>query len=203
MEQTYSLSHEETLTIEETLGKPGGVIAFPTDTVYGLGCLPENEESVEKIYTVKQRDTRKPLILLGHSIEILSKYVKFIPDNIATLMNKHWPGALTIILPRSRYVPDYINADLDTIGIRVPGHALALEILKRCTPAGVLATTSANISGTPDIIEYDILKKTLGEDVDYLVEEYDIELSGLPSTIIALNKDNSIKVLRQGAIVID
>jgi L-threonylcarbamoyladenylate synthase len=203
MEQTYLFSHEETLNIEEALGRPDGVIAFPTDTVYGLGCLIENEDSVRKIYEIKQRDARKPLILLGYSIECLNKFVKYIPDSISTLTTKHWPGALTIVLQRSRYVPDYINSDLDTIGIRIPDHQAILEILKRCTPEGVLATTSANISGEPDMTKYEEVKKNLGDKVDYLVDDFNIPVSGMPSTVITLSKNKSLKVLRQGAIIID
>lgn len=203
MDKSYILTHEETLTIENILGSTGSVIAFPTDTVYGLGCLLENEEAVRKIFDIKGRDIQKPLILLGSSIRALEKYVKFIPDVAHNLIQKHWPGALTIILPKSRYVPDYVTANSDTVGIRVPKHPVLLELLRRCTADNVLVSTSANISNQPDLVSYEQVKKALGDKVDYLVEDYNIPISGIPSTIISVNKDNSLKVLRQGSIVID
>lgn len=203
MTENYKLTHDETMSIEEALGKPDGVIAFPTDTVYGLGCQLENEDAVNKIYKLKIRDAGKPLILLGANTKSLLKYVKFIPDKMMELINKYWPGPLTIVLPRTRYVPDYITANLDTVGIRVPDHPVLLELLKRCVNDNVLATTSANLSNYPDLTTYEEVKKVLGDKVDYLVEDYNIPLSGKASTIIALNKDNSIKILRQGILVIE
>lgn len=203
MENTHILTHDETLIIEESLNKPDGVIAFPTDTVYGLGCLVENEKAIQKIYTIKGRPSDKPLILMGCSIESLEKYVKFIPEKARNLMNYFWPGALTIILPKSRYVPDYITGEYTTIGLRVPEHPLTIEILKRCSKDMVLATTSANLSGEPDLCHYNDVKNLLANDVDHIVEEGAIPVSGRASTVVTINKDNTINVLRQGAIVID
>lgn len=203
MGNSFILTHNETLSIETALAKEDGLIAFPTDTVYGLGCLIENELAVKRMYNSKLRPIDKPLILMGSTSEVLEKFVKFIPGKARELMHKHWPGALTVILPKNRLVPDYITANLDTVGLRIPEHPVVIEILKRCTNDQVLATTSANISGQPDIITYDEVKKTLGNKVDYLVEEYNIPLSGKPSTVISFNKNNSIKILRQGSIMID
>ncbi|MEW5819589.1 MAG: L-threonylcarbamoyladenylate synthase [Cyanobacteriota bacterium] len=203
MENSYFLTHNETLNIETALSKTDGVIAFPTDTVYGLGCLIENEDAVKKIYSLKGRSSEKPLILMGSSVEVFEKYVKFIPEIANTLMKKHWPGALTIVLPKSRFVPDFITTNTSTVGLRIANHPLVNEILKRCTKDLILATTSANYSDQPDLVTYEDVKKLLGEKVDYLLEDYNIPISGKASTVIAINQDNSIKVLRQGSIVID
>lgn len=203
MQKTDILSHEETLFIETTLSKEDGVISFPTDTVYGLGCLPENIKAVEKIYSLKNRTQQKPLILLGSSFESLEKYVKYIPENIKQLMNQYWPGPLTIVLPQSRYVPEFINSNLDSIGIRIPDHPVILEVLKRCTNNNVLATTSANISDQPDLTTYEEVKTNLGDRIDYIIENYNLPIKGTPSTVITINQDNSLRVLRQGTVVID
>ena len=203
MENNFILNHQETLNIEKTLSKVDGVIAFPTDTVYGLGCLVDNEKAVKKIYEIKGRDSQKPLILMGSSVKVLEKYVKYLPEKAKVLIKNHWPGALTIVLPKSRYVPEYINSNMDTIGIRVPDHPLVTELLKRCTNDKVLATTSANISDKPDLITFEDVKNALGTQIDYLIEDCNIQIAGTPSTVISIHQDNSIQILRQGSIVID
>lgn len=203
MQKSDLLSHEETLFIESALSKEDGVISFPTDTVYGLGCLPENIKAVERIYSLKNRSQQKPLILLGSSFEALEKYVKYVPENIKQLMNKYWPGPLTIVLPQSRYVPEFINFNQDSIGIRIPDHPVILEVLKRCTHTNVLATTSANISNQPDLTTYEEVKTNLGDKVDYIIQNYNHSVKGTPSTVITINQDNSLRVLRQGTVVID
>lgn len=203
MDQNSILTHEETLFIEEALGKPDGVIAFPTDTVYGLGCLLEHEMAVKKIYDIKGREKEKPLIILGSSLNAMEKYLKYVPDVAMKLAKKYWPGALTIVLPKSRLVPPYINANLETIGIRVPKNTILLELLKRCVQNHVLATTSANYSNQPELVLYEDVKKVLGDKVDYLVEDNNPLSSGVPSTIISISKDNNIKILRQGSVLIE
>lgn len=203
MENSFILSHDETLLIEEALSQEDGVIAFPADTVYGLGCLIDNEAAVERIYTIKGRPANKPLILMGSSPQALEKYVKYIPEKARTLMKHFWPGALTIILPKSRYVPDCITGETPTVGLRVADSPLVNELLKRCTKDMVLATTSANLSGQPDLVRYTDVKNLLADKVDHIVEEYAFNLSGKASTVVTINKDNTINVLRQGAIVID
>lgn len=200
MDNNALLTHEETLLIESALGNPDGVIAFPTDTVYGLGCIIGNQEAVEKIYKIKNRDGNKPLSLLGVSFESLEKYVKFVPDLAEELMEKFWPGGLTIVLPKSRHVPDYVTSGLDSVGLRIPANPVFLEMLKRCVPDMALATTSANLSTQPDLLTYEAVSALLSDNVDYILEEHDIMLSGKASTVVTITKDNHLRVLRQGDV---
>ena len=200
METDIILSHEETLFIDQALGKDDGVIAFPTDTVYGMGCVIGNEASANKIYDIKGRDKQKPLTLLGVDFDSLERYVKYVPEKAEELIKHYWPGGLTIILPKSRYVPDYITSGLDTVGIRVPNHPVFLEVLKRCVQDKVLATTSANFSYQSEMITYDQVKEVLFDKIDYIIPEHGIISKGIASTVISITKDNKIKVLREGEI---
>ena len=102
----------------------GGVIALVTDTVWGLGCLPNNKEAVEKIYEIKGRDKSKPLISMSNKEEYLFPYVKEIPEKAKNLINIHFPGALTLVLEKSDKTPYSITSEKETVGIRVPNNDL-------------------------------------------------------------------------------
>ena len=107
-----------------------GVIAFVTDTVWGLGCLPESRIAVEKIYKIKHRDSKKPLILMSFDTYPLLKYVDNIPKAAHKLMKEHFPGALTLVMNKSKETPDYVTSGMDTVGIRVPDNEVFSDILK-------------------------------------------------------------------------
>ena len=96
--------------------KQGGVISFVTDTVWGVGCLPDSEKGVENIYELKNRDRSKPLILMSDKVENLLPYVKDIPPHAHELMEKHFPGALTLIFEKSDKTPDYVTSFKNTVG---------------------------------------------------------------------------------------
>ena len=98
----------------------GGVIAYVTDTVWGLGCLPDNEKAVKKIYEIKKREAQKPLILMSNEVYNLLNYVKPIPKVGQQLIKKYFPGALTIVTEKNDNTPDYITSNMSTVGIRVP-----------------------------------------------------------------------------------
>ena len=100
--------------------KNGGVIAFVTDTVWGLGCLPTSKDGVDKIYEIKGRDRSKPLILMSDKVENLYPYVKEVPQQAREFVQKYFPGALTLVLEKSDKTEKYITAEKDTVGIRVP-----------------------------------------------------------------------------------
>src|SRR5699024_9704275 len=102
--------------------KQGGVISFVTDTVWGVGCLPDSEKGVENIYELKNRDSSKPLILMSDSVEHLLPYVKDIPPKAQELMQKHFPGALTLVFEKSDKTPDFVTSFKNTVGIRVPAN---------------------------------------------------------------------------------
>lgn len=176
----------------------GRVVSFPTDTVPALAVKPELGDS---IYQLKQRSTNKPLILLGSSLEDLLPYVKYSDSELniwQDLIHKYLPGALTLVLPASKKVPQVINnTDADTVGIRIPNCAVALDILKQ---TGALATSSANISGRDTL-------RTMAE-IDeafpsvLVLETMDLSSgSGLPSTVV-IWQTSEWQVIRQGTIII-
>jgi len=164
--------------------KDGELVIVPTDTVYGLVCKYNSKSAVEKIYELKKRDRKKPLILLGHSWRILKKFVKS-KDSPSC-----WPGAVTLILPASSKTPKYLNKGYKTIGIRVPKNKFLLKLLKKC-PGGVLASTSANLSGKSDKKP----QKELEKKVKLFIKAKKGEMSLKPSKIIEI-KNGNVKRLR-------
>lgn len=196
------LSIEQLNQIANIIKSPDGVIAFPTDTVWGVGCNINNINAVNKIYESKNRPKNKPLILLGNNIDSLSKYVKEIPDEAKDLMRKFFPGALTIILPKSDLTPDYITSGFSTVGIRMPNHQILLDILEHAVDSHVLATTSANISGEEAGNSKDEVEKYLKDSVDLIIDDYGFKSKGEASTIVVFNEDGSKKILRQGNVFI-
>lgn len=180
--------------------KEGGVIAFVTDTVWGLGCLPESEKGVEKIYEIKGRDRSKPLILMSDDTENLKPYVKNIPNKAQELIDAYFPGALTVILEKSDKTPLYMTSGKNTVGIRVPDNEF-FKLLCSLTDGHVLATTSANLSNQPSSKTYEEAKASIGELADIVFEDYGCSCAGRESTVVIAD-DNNYKVLRQGSIIL-
>ena len=178
--------------------KKGAVISFVTDTVWGVGCLPDSEKGVENIYELKNRDRSKPLILMSNEVNNLLPYVKNVGEKAQKLMDKHFPGALTLIFEKSEQTPDYVTSFKDTVGIRVPDN-LVFKRLCEVIDGHVLATTSANLSSQPAAAIYEQAVEYIGKNVEYVFEDYGYICEGHASTVaLALNDD--IKVLRQGEI---
>jgi len=180
----------------------GKVVSFPTDTVPALAVKPELGDS---IYQLKQRPKEKPLILLGASIEDLLPYVIYNSTELAAwqhLIQKHLPGALTLVLPASSRVPTAINfTNSHTVGIRIPDSPLALAILQK---TGVLATSSANISGQDTLVTMNAIDQAFPSVL--VLENINLPKdspvgSGKPSTVIQWHNQAWI-VLRQGSIII-
>lgn len=193
------LSEDLKQQIKATLDNDG-VIAFVTDTVWGLGCLPNSEKAVKKIYEIKKREAIKPLILMSNGIENLKPYVKEINTKANELIEKHFPGALTLVLEKSEKTPDFMTSGFNTVGIRVPDNEVFKEICETTT-GHVLATTSANLSHEPSAKSHAQAIKNMGDKADLIIKDFGIEAKGLESTV-ALITDNKIKVLRQGAIIL-
>lgn len=178
-----------------------GVIAFVTDTVWGIGCLPTSEHAVKKIYEIKHRDSKKPLILMSNDIEPLRKYVKPLTKKAEELVKKHFAGALTLVVEKSELTPDYITSGLNTVGIRVPNNKVFAEICS-CVEGNVLATTSANLSNEPPALTYEEAVKYIGNSVDLVVEDFGEKAQGHASTVAGIFSD-SIKIFRQGDIIVE
>lgn len=179
----------------------GGVIAYVTDTVWGLGCLPNNESAVKKIYEIKKREAQKPLILMSNDIYPLLDYVKPISKIGQVLIKKYFPGALTIVTDKSDNTPDYITSSMPTVGIRVPDNEVFREICE-IIPGHVLATTSANLSHQPSAKTYEQALENMSGLADLIIEDYGYVAKGLESTVVGV-MNNELRIFRQGAIHLD
>jgi L-threonylcarbamoyladenylate synthase len=177
----------------------GGVVAFPTETVYGLGANLFDETHVQKIFLAKGRPSDNPLIAHVanfHDAEIL---IKKIPRAAEQLMEAFFPGALTIILPKSKYVPDIVSAGLATIGIRMPSLKLTQAFLKECgTP---VAAPSANLSGKPSSTSWKAVREDFDGKIECILKGDESEF-GLESTVVDCSVDPPV-VLRTGAIALE
>lgn len=193
------LNNELKNKIQKTL-ENDGVIAFVTDTVWGLGCLPNSEKAVKKIYEIKKREAQKPLILMSNEIENLIPYTKPLNQNAQDLIKKHFPGALTLVLEKSEKTPGFITSNFNTVGIRIPNNNVFKEICE-ITPGHVLATTSANLSHQPSSKTYAQAVENMEGLADLIIEDFSQTAEGLESTV-ALVLENEIKILRQGAITL-
>ena len=170
----------------------GGIIAFPTDTVYGIGCNPFNSDSISRIFELKNRDGGKKFPILGISKNELEKIVEFNLD-AEKIAEKFWPGQVTLLLPIRRDVSNKIENN-GKLAVRVPGNECILSILRHCK---LIVGTSANISGEKSILDSNELKKKLPE-VDVLVDGGKIVSSG-ESTIIDF-ENVELKMIREGSI---
>lgn len=192
------INKEELADCVQTLRK-GGVIIFPTETVYGIGTNAYCEESVKKIYEVKQRPGEKPLSIMVGNEEEISKYAVISNEIEEKIIKNFMPGPLTIILKKKTGIFDYISSGKDTIGIRIPDNKMIMSILKE-SKLPVVAP-SANISGKPSgIILEEILKDFDGK-VDICINGGKAKLSE-PSTIVQVI-DNKPVILRQGKIKLE
>ncbi len=176
--------------------KNGGLVLFPTETVYGLGANGLDENAVKKIYKAKGREQDNPLILHVSNFDMVSKIAKNITDIEYTLMKTFWPGPFTIILDRTEIVPDIVTAGLDTVGVRMPSGKIAKELISY---AGVpIAAPSANISGRPSGTNISDIFEELSDKVDYIVDGGECEV-GLESTVVRVI-DGIPNILRPGKI---
>lgn len=186
--------------IKKVLGNDG-VIAFVTDTVWGLGCLAKSEKAVKKIYEIKKREAQKPLILMSNEAYHLLDCVKTIPKNGQILMKKYFPGALTLVLEKSSETPDFVTSNMNTVGIRVPDNEVFKEICE-VAPGHVLATTSANLSHQPSAKTYEQAFENMSALVDLVIKDYGHTCAGLESTVAGVFGED-VKIFRQGAVNVE
>lgn len=176
--------------------KNGGIVVFPTETVYGIGTNALNENAVKKLYEVKKRPLNKPISLLVNSIEMIETIAKDITEEEYKIIKKYFPGPLTIILKKKDIVPSIVTAGGETVGIRMPENKIALDLIKY---SGVpIATPSANISGRPSGIEIQTIKQDFGEKVDYYIDGGKSKI-GVASTIVQV-VNGKPKIIRQGIV---
>jgi L-threonylcarbamoyladenylate synthase len=174
----------------------GGVIAFPTDTFYGLGADPFNPDALSKIFHIKQRPPDKPLLVLTHSFSEWTTLVSEITDNGVTLMERFWPGPLTLIFKAKPGLPDILTAGTDRIGIRLPDQPFTHKLLE--TLDHPLTATSANISGMGELSTAQQVENSLGEKLDLIVDGGPAP-GGKVSTILDTTT-NPPTLIREGAL---
>lgn len=196
-ERVVVAGRPETIRTAVSLLRDGGVIAVPTDTVYGLVTLFDDEPAIRKIFEIKGRPPDQPLPVLLGSAADLPLVTGPLPSGAWPLIYAFWPGPLTIILRSSRSVSPLITARTNTIGVRVPAHSAVLDLLEAVSLP--FASTSANRHGRPSALATSEVATSLGADVDLIVDPENGSLTGTPSTVVDLTLDRPL-VRRQGSV---
>jgi L-threonylcarbamoyladenylate synthase len=173
----------------------GGVIAFPTDTVYGIGAHGLIGAAVERLYAIKERPNDKSIPLLLASADDVMQAVREVPPAARALMRRYWPGALTIVLRKQPHLPDAVSGT-DTVAVRVPDHAVVRALIRAL--GAPLAATSANKSGHPELLDAEAIAATLGGQLDLILDGGPLH-GGVPSTVVDARAE-PLRVLREGAI---
>jgi len=177
--------------------KHGGLVAFPTDTVYGVGALASSPDTIECIFTVKGRNRSQAVAILIEDLSDLDSVATNIPQIAHTLAKEYWPGPLTIILPRHPKLPAII-APTQTVGIRIPDHPFTLKLLRKTGP---LAVTSANRSGGESPITAQQVLKHLAGRIHLIIDGGQTP-GGIPSTVVDCTTPE-LKILREGPITLE
>jgi L-threonylcarbamoyladenylate synthase len=173
----------------------GGVIAFPTDTVYGLGADAFNSTAVERIYEIKNRPKHRQLPLLIADVEQMTSLADSIPEIAWFLARRFWPGGLTLVLSKTDSLPAYLVPG-PTVAIRVPNHPVCLALIQHL--GNPIIGTSANISGQPSALTAEEVEQQLGEKIDFVINGGKCP-GGKESTIVDVTHKSPI-ILRQGII---
>lgn len=199
------ISGEEMVLAEEALKEAakvlrvGGLVAFPTETVYGLGAAIHREEGIRRIFHVKGRPADNPLILHLYSEEQLSEVVSEIPQTAKILAEEYWPGPLTLVLPKKETVPAEVSAGLPTVAVRIPAHPVAIELLAK---TGIpVAAPSANLSGRPSPTLGSHVITDLNGKVELILDAGPTGV-GVESTVLDLSGDHP-RLLRPGGVTLE
>lgn len=193
-----NVDESELNKIKEILDNDG-VIIFPTDTVYGIACNCFSEKAIKKIFDIKKRPENKPINVLSNNLDKIKLVSRNISEKEKFLIDKYMPGALTIILDKNEKVSDILTAGLDTIGVRIPKNNISLRILENVSYP--LATTSANISGDSAGIKITDFLKEFDGVVDAIIDGGETDLK-VASTIVRVESDNKLKIIREGTLKI-
>ena len=188
---------QDKLNIAARLIREGELVAFPTETVYGLGANALSSEAVGKIFEAKGRPTDNPLIVHIADPDMLEPLIRFMPEHAEEVMERFWPGPLTLIFPKSDDVPDQVTAGLDTVAIRMPSNPIAHALIYR---AGVpIAAPSANLSGKPSPTRIKDVIEDMDGRIACIIDGGDCEV-GIESTVLDLNSDQHPTILRPGGV---
>lgn len=172
----------------------GKVIAFPTDTVFGLGCVYDDKDAIDKIYIAKNRDYSKTLPMMCNGLKMINE-VAYINEKSSKVIESFMPGAITIIFNKKESIPDYVTGGKSTIAIRVPDDDFIIKLISELGKP--MLVTSANVSGEPSLFKWEEVKEKIGNKIDGLVCEN--AFSDMASTIVDCTKED-IKILREGPI---
>lgn len=191
------VDHSESIQRALEVLQKGGLVAFPTDTVYGLGALAFDGNAVESIYFAKDRPVEKAIpVLIGDHAE-LEKVSNNISDVVHKLVSQFWPGPLTVVVPKKATLPEAVSAS-ETVGVRIPDHQVARALLRSTGP---MAVTSANISGQPSPSTAQEVFEQLNGRIDLIIDGGKTP-GGVPSTLVDCT-GSEIKVLREGPISLE
>ena len=175
--------------------RKGGVIAYPTDTLYGLGANPFDRAAVDRLFKIKGRDYSKPILLLISSLETLNPLVRDVSSFAEKIIKAFWPGSLTLIFKASPSLPDLLTAGTGKIGLRLPEATLPIRLID--TIGFPLTATSANLSGAPPAKSASEIEPTLISSVDHILDGG--VCSTIPSTVLDVSVDPP-RLLREGKI---
>ena len=176
--------------------RDGGVIALPTDTLYGISANALDSDSASKVFGVKGRQERSPLPIFISDPDDLHRYGRDVPDAALRLAEAFWPGKLTIVVKKSELIPAVVSGGLDTVGLRVPDHPAPREVVARL--GAPITATSANVSGRPPLTAAADVVNELGHNLD-LVLDGGVLAPSAPSTVIDATA-NPPRILREGAL---
>lgn len=176
--------------------KDGGIVAFPTDTVYGLGADIYNVKALERIFEVKQRSKSMALPILLGEIEQINEVAALVTEIAHLYMRQFWPGGLTLVVPKASWIPRIITANSDKVAVRLPNHEIPRALINRL--GSPIVGTSANISGRPAPVTGEEVVKQLGSHVDFVIFAGECPHS-MESTVVDVSGEKPV-VLREGII---
>jgi L-threonylcarbamoyladenylate synthase len=185
----------EIIRAAEVIGR-GGIVAFPTETFYGLAVDPFNEAALRRLFALKGRAPSKPILVLIDGLERLTELVQEVPPPFRKLMDRFWPGPLTLIFPGRESLPPLLTDVSGTIGIRWSSHSVARRLAAAC--GGVITGTSANLSGWPPAVTGADLKRIFQVGLDYIIDGG--RTSGGPGSTIIGSDQGRLRLIRKGVI---
>ena len=199
---THSLSnyrhkrqHAQIRAAARTLAE-GGVVAIPTDTVYALAASPFSEDAIERIFSIKNRQTNTPFPLLINDGKQLSRWTTKVSVSATKLIEAYWPGPLTLVLPKNQVIPDSVTAGKDTVALRVPDHIVPRELAQLLD--GPITGTSANRSKETPLTNAPAVRKELGSKVDMIIDGGP-SLWSMASTVLDVSTCIP-RILREGTL---
>jgi len=176
--------------------RKGGVVAFPTETYYGLAVDPYNESALQRLCSLKQRQSGKAILVLIEDFNGIESVVAAVPDEFMPLIEKYWPGPLTLVFPAKKSLSPFLTAHSGTVGVRVSSHPVAQALVRKMGKP--ITATSANLSGNMPAESAREVKKIFGTGIDYIIDGGETT-GGSCSTLVAL-RDKRLTVLRDGKI---